>query len=154
MIVFTDDVINDITRHIASKDPEQGGAGMGPADSNLISKFVPDPNATVSAVSYRPSRQLTEDVRRIEEAGELVFKAILHSHPGTYDNPSGPDHSAFTETLERNPHMACLIAPIITQQKADADNESHVCLEGQARMTCYRAWRCTGSAGTARGFST
>ncbi len=150
MIVFTDDVINDITRHIAAKQPEQGGAGMGPADSNLISRFVPDPNASVSEVSYRPSKQLTEDVRRIEEAGELVLKSVLHSHPGTYDSPSGPDHSAFSDALERNPHMPCLIAPIITLQRADAENESHVCLNRTARMACYRAWRRTG-AGAQRG---
>ena len=150
MIVFTDDVINDITRHIAAKQPEQGGAGMGPADSNLISRFVPDPHARVSAVSYRPSKQLSEDVRRIEEDGELVLKSMLHSHPGIYDTPSGPDHTAFSETLERNPHMSCLIAPIITQQASDTENDCHVSLGDGGRMTCYRAWRSAAS-GAQRG---
>ncbi len=152
MIVFTDDVINDITRHIAAKQPEQGGAGMGPADSNLISRFVPDPHACVSAVSYRPSKQLTDDVRRIEEDGELVLKSVMHSHPGIYDTPSGPDHTAFSEILERNPHMSCVIAPIVTQQAAVAENDSHVSLGNGARMTCYRAWRriATATASGAR----
>lgn len=150
MIVFTDDVINDITRHIAAKQPEQGGAGMGPADSNLISRFVPDPHACVSSVSYRPSKKLTEDVRRIEEDEELVLKSALHSHPGIYDKPSGPDHAAFSELLERNPHMSCVIVPIITLQAAVAENDCHVSLGEGARMTCYRAWRPAAS-GVRRG---
>ena len=145
MIVFTDDVVTDIYCHIAAKEPEQGGAGMGPADSNLISLFVPDSEAATTQVSYVPSSKLTKEVRRIEGAGELVLKCVLHSHPGNFDSPSGPDRTAFAETLTRNPHMPCLIAPIITRQKADVVDEAQVCLGAETRMTCYRAWRRAGT---------
>ena len=66
MIIFSDEVIEQFKRDIASHAPERGGALLGPRHTNLVSRFLFDPQAKVTVASYSPSVQLIESVKQEE----------------------------------------------------------------------------------------
>jgi proteasome lid subunit RPN8/RPN11 len=143
MFVFTDDSITAMHVHLGLQAPEQGGALMGPPRSSLVTQFIPDHEAETTRVSYVPSHGLTGNVQHVEAKGALILKGIVHSHPGTFDRPSGPDHRAFADVLRANPGMPSLLAPIITRGKPDDDAMHEVSLGPGVKMSCYEAWRNT-----------
>ncbi|BAY84683.1 ThiF family protein [Calothrix parasitica NIES-267] len=106
--------LQDINKYIASHSPERGGALLGPVGKPIITDIIPDPQAQTTGASYLPSRQLTERVQQVEKRGQLEFKGVIHSHPGSLDRPSEPDKNAFDEGLKINPHMEYFVAPIVT----------------------------------------
>ena len=116
MILFTDDVLKAIERDIASHDPERGGALLGPANTNLISLFIFDYSAKTTSATYTPSSWLVDEVKHVECAEDIVFKGIIHSHPGGFDRPSPADLKGFANNLAHNPRMGSFIAPIITMK--------------------------------------
>ena len=103
-------IVDTVGRHPA----ETGGALLGSYAQSLVTRFVFDPDATVTGASYVPSATLTDVVQEHERAEGLQFKGVVHSHPGALSNPSGPDHHSFGVGLATNRELGRYLAPIVT----------------------------------------
>lgn len=114
MLYLLNEVLHDLERDIASQAPERGGALLGPVGIPVISRFVFDPTARTTRVTYSPSRELATQVQEIERQENLEFKGIVHSHPSGMDHPSGQDERELRVGLELNPQMPYYLAPIVT----------------------------------------
>lgn len=112
-VVF-DSALERIARTIGARPAESGGALLGAYGDSVVTDFVFDEGGANTAASYVPSAELTTIVRREEDARNLQFKGVVHSHPGTFDQPSGPDEHSFESGLIANPELARYLAPIIT----------------------------------------
>jgi len=142
MIIYTDKVIKNIGKFIASYEPEKGGALLGIPNSNLITDFIEDPLAEVSNSSYFPSKGLTLKVNELELRHGLQFKGIIHSHPGNFDAPSIQDGNAFTLGLSINPSLSGFVAPIITvTKKHDEYDDNELKLNPRGQLATYVAYR-------------
>lgn len=115
LLYIYDTVLAQIQEHIASHNPERGGALLGEPGSSIITKFIYDVDAETTVVSYSPSRQLNAKVKQMEESEELEFKGIVHSHPGSHDSPSYQDEKEIEKGLHLNRHMPFYLAPIVTR---------------------------------------
>lgn len=148
MLIFLDNVLDSLGDEIAAHEPERGGALLGFRDSNVVCNFLADPEARISRSSYFPSQSLLENVQRVERETCLVLCGVVHSHPGTMNQPSRQDHRAFALGLALNPHVARFVAPIITVDRTAADDDTtQVTLSPRGRMTAYVALRKERSAG-------
>jgi proteasome lid subunit RPN8/RPN11 len=125
LLQITTPVIDDIERDIARHQPERGGALLGIAGKPIITHFILDSQGVTSGASYFPSPQLTQQVQQLELTQGLEFKGVIHSHPGGFDRPSGPDEEAILEGLNINPHLEFFVAPIVTliQSRGYYDHE-------------------------------
>lgn len=142
-MIFTDNVLDEITRSIAVHPPERGGALLGPEHSSLITEFIFDPDARTSYTSYFPSEDLTDMVKEVEQGSSyLVFKGIVHSHPGL-DRPSSQDLVAFGKGLDLNPHLPCFVAPIISAKMGELKSHE-LDLGEEMKMSLFVAWREVG----------
>lgn len=140
MIRFTDVVIGQILSDIGSHVPERGGALLGLPRTSVVCKFISDPDARVTGSSYVPSDQLQAAVNEEEGRSGLSFCGIVHSHPHNLNVPSFQDHNAFYAGLERNPHLASFVAPIITFSSR-VPEEHELTLTGDVTMSNYVAYR-------------
>jgi proteasome lid subunit RPN8/RPN11 len=121
-VAFHDAAVADINDFIAVHPPERGGALLGPVGQPVVSRFLPDPRAAVTGVTYTPSQALRDAVAQIERSGvNLELKGMIHSHPSGMAHPSGGDHRAFADTLAKAPWLGRGIFPIVT---ADARREA------------------------------
>lgn len=109
-----DTVLDTISSTIGSRPVETGGALLGSYGNSLIVDFVYDEEGAVTGSTYVPSAGLTQVVQRNEIERYLQFKGIVHSHPGTFDSPSGPDEESFLAGLQTNLELGRYLAPIIT----------------------------------------
>jgi len=141
---ISEDVLRQIERAIAAYPPERGGALLGPIAQPIITHFVLDQQAQTSGASYLPSRQLTERVQRLEIELGIEFKGVIHSHPGGYDRPSGPDEEAMLEGLSINPHIPYFVAPIVTTQRPWGQLRNHELSLSPGKISCYAAYRDRG----------
>jgi proteasome lid subunit RPN8/RPN11 len=142
MIVYTDQVLSDIGVHISSFEPERGGALLGIPFSNVVCRFVPDPEAYTSGSVYQPSEKLQDRVQQEELKQGLQFFGIVHSHPGGFSQPSSQDRVAFLNSLNVNPHLAAFVAPIITMDRSAVQEQSNeISLTPRGRLTSYVAYR-------------
>lgn len=143
-VAITDLALGQLAEHLATHEPERGGALLGLHNAEVITDFLPDPDAATTAVSYVPSARLARRVRDEERDGVRRFYGVAHSHPGRLDRPSGPDRSAFARGLALNPHLATFYAPIVTLAHPcpipDAPNSVWP-LAGDARLTLHAARR-------------
>lgn len=112
-----DSVFDTICSTIGSRPAETGGALLGSYENSLVVDFVYDVEGAVTGASYVPSVNLTHVVQRNELDRNLQFKGVVHSHPGTYDTPSGPDEESFFAGLQANLELGRYLAPIITLQE-------------------------------------
>ena len=140
MIAITDNVIDEITSTIGAQRPETGGALFGPANTNLISYFSFDQDARTTTTTYTPSQQLIARIPEIETCEQIVFKGIIHSHPGSFNTPSGPDLIAFKNTLDQNPRLQSLITPIVNFA-GSRHGSNLISLGEDAGMRIYQAFR-------------
>lgn len=141
LIVFTDTVLSEINAGIAAHEPERGGALFGIKDSNVICHLICDVEANTSRVHYLPSKSLQERVNSVERETNLVFRGIIHSHPGQLSEPSAQDLLAFGKSLSDNPHITAFVAPIVTLE-ADGNLARHeLRLSMGSRMSTYVATR-------------
>lgn len=115
-----DSVFDTICSTIGSRSAETGGALLGSYESSLVVDFVYDVEGAVTGASYVPSVNLTHVVQRNELNRNLQFKGVVHSHPGTYDTPSGPDEESFFAGLQANLELGRYLAPIITLQEGSS----------------------------------
>lgn len=117
---ITDLALHTIDAELAIPVPERGAALIAARDSRVISDVIVDPRPG-QRVSYWHSDQL-----RIRLADYLAgntahrYVGTVHSHPGGFAEPSGPDHDAFANMLRTNPGVRDAIFPIVVQERRDA----------------------------------
>src|SRR4051812_22763268 len=114
MLFVLDRPLREISAHIATHEPERGGALLGSIGKLVVTRFISDPEAETSGSTYRPSRELNRQVKEVEATEGLEFKGIVHSHPGRLDRPSGQDERELRIGLDLNPHLATYLLPIVT----------------------------------------
>jgi len=133
---FLDQVSDTVGRHPV----ETGGAILGDYTSGVITSFLFDVDAETTSVSYVPSRTLNRRVNEAEDESRLQFKGVLHSHPGNFDVPSGPDANSFWVGLDVNPELSRYLAPIVTF-KPGPERDNKMPLPGGGWVTFYVALR-------------
>ncbi len=111
---LADWVLRAIDAELGTRAPERGGALLGPRQRPILTRFVPDPDAVVTATTYAPSRQLDARVKELERGADLELKGIVHSHAPGLDGPSEQDAREVAEGLRLNGHLARYLAPIVT----------------------------------------
>ena len=138
-LVF-DTVLDQVSRTVGMHPVETGGALLGDYTSGVVTRFIFDEDAETTAVSYIPSRRLNDRVNVAEAEGRLQFKGVLHSHPGSFDSPSGPDANSFLEGLKENPELSRYLAPIVTFQEGES-RDNKIALPGGGWISFYVAMR-------------
>ena len=133
---FLDQVSATVGKHLV----ESGGAILGDYTSGVITSFLFDEDAETTSVSYVPSRELSRKVNAVEGTDRLQFKGVLHSHPSSYDVPSGPDANSFWVGLNENPELSRYLAPIVTFESGKSRNNK-IPLPGGGWVTFYVALR-------------
>ena len=109
-----DTVLDTICSTIGARPAETGGALLGAYGNSVVVDFVYDKEGEVTGASYVPSANLTSLVQQNELDRNLQFKGVVHSHPGTFDSPSGPDEESFFAGLQANLELGRYLAPIVT----------------------------------------
>jgi molybdopterin/thiamine biosynthesis adenylyltransferase len=140
VILITDLAVAEIDSQLTCWQPERGGALMGPIGIDAVSRFVFDEDARTTRVTYQPSTRLGELVRQLELDAALRYLGVAHSHPGRLDSPSEPDRYELGVGLERNPHMAEYLAPIVTTNAGPAASAHEVDTE-HGKISFYAATR-------------
>jgi proteasome lid subunit RPN8/RPN11 len=142
MFVLTDGVEREIASRVGEPAPEEGGALLGPRFSNLISQFIYDEQAETTSVSYKPSKYLREAVARAERERGLVFKGIVHKHPGDFDQLSGGDMETIAKFFDANPALPSFYCPIINRTAKPVSKAPHILDLGNGiTLTSYEVWR-------------
>lgn len=125
-VAFHDTALADIDDFIAAHPPERGGALIGPVGQPVVSRFLPDPQAAVTGVTYTPSQALRDAVAQLERSNaSLELKGIIHSHPSGMARPSGGDHRAFADTLTKAPWLGRGVFPIVTAHVRGEAGDQH-----------------------------
>lgn len=135
-----DTVLEKVSLTVGQQPVETGGALLGDYTSSVINDFIFDEDAETTSVSYIPSRRLVERVNVAEGRDRLQFKGVLHSHPGNFDIPSGPDANSFFIGLRANPELPRYLAPIVTFQSGEV-GDNKIALPGGGWITFYVALR-------------
>ena len=135
-----DTVLEKVAATVGSHPVETGGALLGDYTSGVINDFIFDEDAETTSVSYIPSRRLVDRVNEAENASRLQFKGVLHSHPGDFDVPSGPDANSFFEGLRANPELSRYLAPIVTFRSGE-ERDNKIALRNIGWITFYVALR-------------
>lgn len=139
-VVFVDDVLSDIERDVAGHRPERGGALLGPVGLPVISRFIHDPQAATSGVTYQPSRALQHAVTQAERADRnMELKGMLHSHPGEMDHPSSGDRVAIADSLDGAPWLGRFVSPIVTGGPGRGRGTAHEIALPSGTMSVYVA---------------
>jgi molybdopterin/thiamine biosynthesis adenylyltransferase/proteasome lid subunit RPN8/RPN11 len=133
-------VLRAIDLEIAARPPERGGALLGPRGRPFVTAFAPDPDATTTSSSFRPSRALAARVKELERDALLELKGIVHSHPRGVDRPSEQDARELATGLRLNGHMSCYLAPIVTEDHGSELDHHELPLTG-AKISFFAAWR-------------
>jgi molybdopterin/thiamine biosynthesis adenylyltransferase len=142
-------VLRAIDGDIAARPPERGGALLGPRGRPFVTAFAPDPDATITSSSFRPSRALAARVKELELDALLELKGIVHSHPRGLDHPSDQDARELATGLRLNGHMACYLAPIVTEDDG-AELGPHELALTRAKISFFAGWRAGGGAAEVR----
>ncbi|MFD3696921.1 HesA/MoeB/ThiF family protein [Streptomyces sp. NPDC058646] len=139
-----DYVIEQVGKDIGRTAPEQGGALLGLRGRDVVTAFVHDARARVTRVEYSNTSWLLDEIGRLEAAGSIRFKGIVHSHPPDMPHPSRQDHHEYGRTLESVPDLGRYIAPIVTHDTT-TPGERHELFTETARMSFFGAmWTARG----------
>ncbi|MDJ0385857.1 ThiF family adenylyltransferase [Streptomyces sp. G-G2] len=133
-----DYVIDQVGRDIGRVRPEQGGALLGLRGRDVLTAFVHDARAQVTRVEYSNTAWLLSEIGRLEEAGPVRFKGIVHSHPTGMPRPSRQDHREYGRTLEAVPDLGRYLAPIVTHDLT-TPGERHELFTDSARISFFGA---------------
>ncbi|BDG02956.1 ThiF family adenylyltransferase [Anaeromyxobacter oryzae] len=144
MLVVGDWVLRDVERDVAAHAPERGGALLGPRLRPLVTRFVADPDGASTDATWAPSRALDAAVKTLEREDGLELKGVVHSHPPHRSGPSEQDVRELARGLERNPHLACYLAPVVTRGAATPLAAHEVALPS-GRISWFAAWRAPGN---------
>jgi proteasome lid subunit RPN8/RPN11 len=146
-VAFHDTALADIDSFIAAHPPERGGALIGPVGQPVVSRFLPDPRAAVTGVTYTPSQALRDAVAQLERSNvNLELKGIIHSHPSGMAHPSGGDHRAFADTLAKAPWLGRGVFPIVTAHVRGETGDQHRVQLAAGVMSVYVAEARVGGA--------
>ncbi|MEU9374183.1 ThiF family adenylyltransferase [Streptomyces sp. NPDC048255] len=139
-----DYVIEQVGKDIGRTAPEQGGALLGLRGRDVVTAFVHDARARVTRVEYSNTSWLLDEIGRLEAAGSVRFKGIVHSHPLGMPHPSRQDHHEYGRTLESVPDLGRYIAPIVTHDTT-TPRERHELYTETARVSFFGAmWTARG----------
>ncbi|MGW9371491.1 ThiF family adenylyltransferase [Streptomyces xanthophaeus] len=139
-----DYVIEQVGKDIGRTVPEQGGALLGLRGRDVVTAFVHDARARVTRVEYSNTSWLLDEIGRLEAAGAVRFKGIVHSHPMDMPHPSRQDHHEYGRTLESVPDLGRYIAPIVTHD-VTTPRERHELFTETARVSFFGAmWTARG----------
>ncbi|MER5727378.1 ThiF family adenylyltransferase [Streptomyces sp. NPDC002138] len=133
-----DYVIDQVGRDIGRTRPEQGGALLGLRGRDVLTAFVHDARAQVTRVEYSNTAWLLDEIGRMEGAGPVRFKGIIHSHPTGMPRPSRQDHREYGRTLEAVPDLGRYLAPIVTHDLT-TPGERHELFTDTARISFFGA---------------
>ena len=91
-----------------------------PTDIHIVDPGLPPDPRPGEAVSYWHSDQLRQQLSvYLTDNPSHRYVGTVHSHPGGYAEPSGPDRHAFASTLRANPTMREAIFPIVVAESQD-----------------------------------
>ena len=144
-LLVSDLAVADIDRELACREPERGGALMGPFGLDAVSRFVLDEDARTTPATYEPSSALRDLVRELEQEHNLRYRGIAHSHPEGIDRLSGPDRYELAVGLELNPHMGGYLAPLVTVGAGSAVAR-HEVDSAHGKISFFNATRASGEA--------
>lgn len=141
-VSVTDDFLEKVAASVGSRQPESGGAILGPSGHQSVTHFQFDPKGAVTGASYIPSDALQDEVSLRESQQGLQLKGILHSHPGGMNRLSGTDVESFGHYLDENPHLPFLIAPIGTfPTRRNQALDGHELQVGALRLSWFAVLR-------------
>ncbi|UVF79202.1 HesA/MoeB/ThiF family protein [Gordonia mangrovi] len=113
---ITDEALARIDETIAAHKPERGGALIATRE-RIVVDFLADPRPG-EQVSYWHSRLLADALtEHLKQRPMRHYGGTLHSHPGVYGEPSGPDHVAFANQLATNPTIRDALFPIVVRAR-------------------------------------
>ena len=93
---------------------ETGGLLLWPADSEHVSDFWFDRNASCTGATYSPdATTMNAMLRDVWRPQGLDWKGFVHSHPRGFDHLSPGDMSYIARLLLGSPDMSSFIAPIV-----------------------------------------
>ena len=140
-ITFTDAVLDDIDKTLATVPPERGGALL--AAGGVIHFLLEDKAGSYTSTSWDISSWMTPLVQAAESAGRGRFRATVHTHPAGVPDPSGQDVRATARVLEENSHLDEIVICIVTVGRPRAADlpigETH-------RMSIHLARRAPGGS--------
>lgn len=116
---ITDEVLQLIDGELAVPTPERGAALIGVRDSRMIVDAVVDPRPGERVSYWHSDRLRTSLAEYLRDNPVDRYVGTVHSHPGAYAEPSGPDHDAFASTLRTNPSVREAIFPIVVQERRE-----------------------------------
>lgn len=116
---ITDEVLQLIDGELAVPTPERGAALIGVRDSRMIVDAVVDPRPGERVSYWHSDRLRTSLAEYLRDNPVYRYVGTVHSHPGGYAEPSGPDHDAFASTLLTNPSVREAIFPIVVQERRE-----------------------------------
>lgn len=109
-------VLDEITKGIATRKPERGGALGMDAKSGRIVRFYLDDQGSRTSAMYSPNAgKITEIINAWEEEG-ISFCGMIHSHPGQLCQPSEGDFRYAGQILSAMPQTlkGRFLMPILT----------------------------------------
>ena len=118
-MIMTRATHEEILVALGSRPPESGGILLGPRNHSMVTHFLFDQSAKVTASSYTPDRErLNTYLKGAREFG-LDMKGIVHSHPAGVPYPSPPDleHVLNTFSNPRNSAVSEYLLPIVCEGK-------------------------------------
>ncbi|WP_432967579.1 ThiF family adenylyltransferase [Dactylosporangium sp. CA-233914] len=136
---ITDYAVHSLVEALGSRAPEQGGALLGIRGADVVTTFIHDVDAPVTAVEYHNTEALSHQIRLVETETEARFKGIVHSHPRGMPHPSSQDLYEYGRSLALNPAMSQYLALIVTFGTAHPPQAHELIVDGTARVSCFGA---------------
>ncbi|MEU7874372.1 ThiF family adenylyltransferase [Dactylosporangium sp. NPDC049140] len=136
---ITDYALQSLVEALGSRAPEQGGALLGIRGADVVTTFLHDVDAPVTAVEYHNTDALGRQILQIETETEARFKGIVHSHPRGMPHPSSQDLYEYGRSLVLNPGMSQYLAVIVTFGTSRPPEAHEVIVDGNARVSCFGA---------------
>jgi molybdopterin/thiamine biosynthesis adenylyltransferase len=145
-VVLLDTVLEELESHIASHQPERGGALVGGRIPEIITGLLPDHAAARERAFYDASNELRDDLRRLELGSPWRLLGIVHSHPSGMDHPSGHDCRSFADQIRRTPSLSRMFFPIVTRWRDLSDHhlDEHEVALPSGKLSMFCATRAAG----------
>jgi proteasome lid subunit RPN8/RPN11 len=111
---ISQELFDDIGRTIGSLPAETGGMLGGDRAHGRVTHFAFDVSSKNSRATYSPdTRALTDLLRNRWKKAGVQLMGFVHSHPSSMSRPSRGDLEYAERILAANPHMECLLLPIV-----------------------------------------
>jgi hypothetical protein len=120
-LMMTTSVHGEILERLGTREPEAGGALVGPRNHPIVTHFLFDEGAAVSSTTYTPDHAtLNASLPRFREVN-LEMKGLVHSHPAGAVLPS-PRDVAYVRLAFKNPknRVEEYLLPIVCEGRLHA----------------------------------